>query len=167
MRLITGLFRLIVKLALLPFKLVLATLGVTFKTGYRVGTAPVRVGWKATRAAGVSGVLCFVLGLAIGLLFAPERGRYLREKLMRAIRGGGATSDDELAEKVTFELGHAPKTWHLPQPEVSVVGGNVQLRGTVPHDTARDELVRVATSVAGVTSVDDLLQVDGSSDAGE
>ncbi len=128
--------------------------------GYKVGAAPVKVGRRATRVAGVSGVVCFVLGLALGLLFAPVKGRDLRTKLQRALGRGAGLSDAELAEKVGFELGHAPRTWHLPQPEVAVVEGRVQLRGRVPHDTAREELVRVATAIPGVGGVDDLLDVE-------
>jgi hypothetical protein len=165
MRLITGLFRLFFRLMLLPFKLLFATLGITFRTGYRVGTAPVRVGWRATRAAGIAGVMCFVLGLAAGLLFAPGSGRELRQKAKRLLAGGGPLSDDELAQKVGFELGHAPRTWHLPQPEVQVSAGRVRLTGTVPHETARDELLRVAESVQGVNGVEDDLAVEAATEA--
>lgn len=170
MRLIAGLFRLVFRLILLPFKLLVALLGTslhvlagTFRVGFKVGTAPVKVGARATRLAGFSGVLLFFVGLAIGLLFAPAKGRDLRAKLQRALGQGGALTDEELAEKVAFELGHAPRTWHLPQPDVSVVQGRVQLRGKVPHDSAREELVRVAAAIQGVTGVDDLIEVEEAS----
>ena len=170
MRAISGLFRLTFRLLLLPFKLLAAVIygsaraiGGTFRVGYKVGAAPVKVGRRATRVAGFSGVVCFVLGLALGLLFAPAKGRDLRAKLQRAIGRGAGLSDAELAEKVGFELGHAPRTWHLPQPDVAVVEGRVQLRGRVPHDTAREELVRVATAIPGVGAVDDLLEVEAAS----
>jgi len=164
MRLIAGLFRLVFRLLLLPFKILLATLGGTFRVGFKMGTAPMKVGARATRLAGFSGVVCFFLGLALGLLFAPAKGRDLRAKLQRALGQGGGLSDEELAEKVSFELGHAPRTWHLPQPEVSVIEGRVQLRGQVPHDTAREELVRVAHAIQGVSGVDDLLEVEAVAD---
>jgi hypothetical protein len=167
MRFIASLFRLTFRLVLLPFKLVFVVvggaaraLGGTFRVGYTVGVAPVRVGARATRVAGFSGVICFVLGLALGLLFAPAKGRELRAKLQRVLGKGAGLSDAELAEKVGFELEHAPRTWHLPQPEVAVVEGRVQLRGQVPHDTAREELIRVATAIPGVGAVDDLLEVE-------
>jgi hypothetical protein len=167
MRFIASLFRLVFRLFLLPFKLIAAVLGSssrvlggTFRVGYKVGTSPVRVGVRATRLAGFSGVICFILGLAIGLLFAPVKGRDLRAKLQRALGQNAGLSDAELAEKVGFELGHAPRTWHLPQPDVAVIEGRVQLRGQVPHDTAREELVRVATAIQGVSGVDDLLEVE-------
>lgn len=175
MRFIGSLFRLVGRLLLLPFKLVAALLGTsgrviggTFRVGYKVGAAPVKVSATATRRAarlaGFSGVVCFFLGLAIGLLFAPAKGKDLRAKLQRALGQGGGLSDAELAEKVGFELGHAPRTWHLPQPKVDVVEGRVQLRGDVPHDTAREELVRVAAAVPGVRGVDDLLEVEVAAD---
>jgi hypothetical protein len=132
--------------------------------GFKVGTAPMKAGVRATRLAGFSGVVCFFLGLAIGLLFAPAKGKDLRVKLQRALGQGGGLSDEELAEKVGFELGHAPRTWHLPQPDVSVIEGRVQLRGRVPHDTAREELVRVAHAIQGVSGVDDLLEVEAAVD---
>jgi hypothetical protein len=160
MRLIAGLFRLVFRLLLLPFKILLATLGTSFRVGTRVGTAPIKVGFRATRLAGFSGIVCFFLGLAVGLLFAPAKGRDLRAKLQRALGQGAGLTDEELAEKVGFELGHAPRTWHLPQPDVSVIEGRVQLRGRVPHDEAREELVRVAHAIQGVAGVDDLLEVE-------
>ena len=62
MRLIAGLFRLVFRLILLPFKLLIALLGTslhvlagTFRVGFKVGTAPVKVGARATRIAGFSG----------------------------------------------------------------------------------------------------------------
>lgn len=162
MRLIKGLTYLLVRLAILPFKLAFAMLSGTFRAGMKVGGAPVKVGWRATRAAGISGVLCFLLGLAIGLFFAPAKGRDLREKLRRVVTGQSGLSDEELADRVAFELGHAPRTWHLPQPDVVVTDRRVQLRGTVPHETAREELVRVAAAIPGVAAVDDLLELDAS-----
>jgi hypothetical protein len=167
MRLIQGLVHLLVRLIVLPIKLAFALVGGTFRVGVKVGGAPARVGWRATRAAGVSGVVCFVLGLVLGLLFAPGPGRELRAKLRRLADGGAGLSDEELADRVAFELGHAPRTWHLPQPEVAVVAGRVSLMGSVPHDTARDELVRVAAAIPGVAAVDDQLQLETTASPGE
>lgn len=165
MRLVKGLVGLMVRLAWLPFRLGFALLGGSFKVGLKVGAAPVRVGWRATRAAGFTGVACFVLGLVIGLLFAPAKGRELRAKLQQRLSGGAGPTDAELAELVAFELGHAPRTWHLPQPEVSVVAGRVRLVGPVPDEAARTELVGVVAAIPGVAAVDDLLAVEGPSEA--
>lgn len=153
MRVLGGLLEALWRLLLLPIKLALALLGITFRTGVKVGTAPARVGWAATRRAGWKAVLCFFLGLALGLLFAPTSGSRLRAKLLDLVAGGGRPADPDLAEKVAFELAHAPRTWHLPQPEVTVLDGRVVLSGTAPHDVARDELERAAAAVPGVVGV--------------
>lgn len=160
MKLIKWFVRLFWRLLLLPFKILFAAVGTSFRLGTTVATAPVKVGVRATRAAGFSGIICLVLGLAIGLLVAPESGRELRAKLLARFGGPEVLSDDELAEKITFELGHAPRTWHLPQPQVYVTAGRAQLRGAVTDDEARDELVRVASAIPGVAGVEDLLDVE-------
>ena len=161
MKLIKWFIHTLWRLALLPFKALFASIGLSFKVGTKVASAPVKVGVRATRLAGISGVVCLVLGLAIGLLFAPTTGAKLRAKLLARFGvGSEVLTDDELAEKVTFELGHAPRTWHLPQPQVYVTAGRAQLRGSVSDDEARDELVRVAAAIPGVAGVDDLLEIE-------
>ena len=73
----------------------------------------------------------------------------------------GGMSDDQLVDRVRFELSHSPKTWHLPQPEVDVQAGQVVLTGTVPHETGRDDLERAAAAVPGVSGVENQLLVTG------
>ena len=73
-------------------------------------------------------------------------------------RTGGAPTD--IADRVRFELSHSPRTWHLPQPEVSVSEGAVTLTGSVPHDTAHADLERVASAVRGVVSVSNSVAVE-------
>jgi osmotically-inducible protein OsmY len=46
---------------------------------------------------------------------------------------------------------------------VAVEAGRVSLRGTVPDESARAELVNVAAAVGGVGAVDDHLEVEGTS----
>lgn len=147
-------FRLIV----LPFKVLVALFGVTARAGYRVGKFPARVGTRAARLVGLRSWVFFVAGLALGLLFAPGPGRELRAKLQRLLdqAPGG---DAELADKVAFELAHAPRTWHLDQPAVKVVDGRVRLIGSVPTSEARAELGRVAGAIPGVAGVDNHLAV--------
>jgi len=148
------------RLLVLPFKLVLASLEAAFQAGRLVGAVPVKVARGTSRVMGLRGVIGLLVGLAVGLLFAPGPGRELREKL-RALRDRrAAPSDAELAERVVFELEHAPRTWHLAQPTVTVVAGRVILSGTVGQATERDELGRVAAAVPGVAAVDNLLEVD-------
>ena len=148
----------LIRLILLPFKILLSLFGITVKVGYRVGKLPVRASTVGVRVLGFRGWLLFLLGLAIGLLFAPGPGEELRSRLSELF-GGGAEPDTDLAEKVVFELAHAPRTWHLPQPAVTVASARVTLRGAVPADETRDELARVAGAVPGITSVANELQV--------
>jgi hypothetical protein len=153
----------LIRLLLFPIKLVLRLLGFTLKVGYVSGRVPVRMSARSVRLVGFRGVLFLVIGVALGLLLAPEPGRDLRVKLQKLLEGGG-TSDADLTEKVAFELAHAPRTWHLDQPDVSVIAGRVTLRGSVPADDARDELARVAATVPGVAGVDNLVTVSSISE---
>jgi len=151
-------FRFLFRAVLLPFKLLFATLGVTFRTGFAVGKAPFRLGRGAVRVVGLRGWLLFLVGLALGLLFAPGPGRDLRDKLQGLLQGGGAP-DGDLQAKVAFELAHAPRTWHLPQPNVVVTGDRVELVGTAATAEDRDELARVAGAIPGVSGVDVVIAV--------
>lgn len=150
------LFRLIA----LPVKLAFALVGVAFKLGLWAGKLPLRVTAGTAKVVGFKGTILFGGGVAAGLMLAPGPGSELRRRLQGAVTGGAVT-DEDLAEKVAFELGHAPRTWHLPQPIVTVVGGRATLTGEVPHDEGRSELVRVASGVPGITAVvDELVVVD-------
>jgi hypothetical protein len=150
----------IVRLLLLPFKLVLAAVETAFRIGRLFGSIPLRVGRSTSRIMGVRGVIGLLVGLAVGLLFAPGPGRDLRDRVRLLLARRAAPSDAELAERVVFELEHAPRTWHLPQPTVTVVSGRVVLGGSVTQAAERDELGRVAGAVPGVAAVDNLLEVD-------
>ena len=150
----------LIRLVILPFKVLFAVFGITVKAGYRVGKIPARAGGRVASLAGIRGWVLFLAGLALGLLFAPGRGRDLRAKL-RALLDQGGDTDGGLADKVSFELAHAPRTWHLDQPGVRVVDGRVRLTGTVPTSEARAELGRVAGAIPGVAGVDNHLSVAG------
>ena len=148
----------LIRLLLLPVRLALRLVRVALKLGYVAGRVPMKVSARAGRLLGFRGWLFLIVGAIAGLLLAPKSGRELRLKLQRMLEGGGA-SDVDLAEKVSFELAHAPRTWHLDQPDVSVAAGRVTLRGSVPGDDARDELARVAGAVPGVAGVENQVTV--------
>lgn len=154
----------IVRLFLFPFRLVFGIIGSVFRIGFRLGGIPARLSGRAVRLVGIRGWLMLIVGVAVGALLAPMTGAELRAKLQSLI-GGGSDSGATLAEKVAFELAHAPRTWHLPQPAVSVRSGDVVLEGTVPDDDARDELGRVAAAIPGVARVDNRLEVEATPDA--
>ena len=147
---------LLLRLGLLPVRLALGLTGFGFKAGYRTG-----------RLVGYGRVFWIAAGVGIGLLIAPGPGRDLREKLKARIDdytgaggvGGGGGGDDELADRVRFELTHSPKTWHLQQPQVSVVAGRVTLRGEVDAEEGRGALEQAAAAVPGVQGVDNQVTV--------
>jgi hypothetical protein len=141
---------LLIRLILLPFRMVFGTTKLTFKTGYRTG-----------RLLGYRRLFVLGAGIGIGVLIAPMPGRELREKLRDLLQGQVRVPDDELGERVRFELSHSPRTWHLPQPNVDVISGRVVLAGEVPHETGRQDLERAASAVPGVAQVDNRLQIAG------
>jgi osmotically-inducible protein OsmY len=142
----------LIRLLFLPARVGVGTTKLGVKAGYRTG-----------RMLGYRRLFVFGAGIAVGLLFAPMAGRELRAKLqaMAEERRGATGIGGDLAEKVRYELSHSPRTWHLPQPEVEVVGGTVLLRGEVPHELGRTDLERTAAAVAGVVDVDNRVDVSG------
>jgi hypothetical protein len=151
--------RFLLRLLLLPVRLVLASVAVGFRAGQMVAAVPVRISSRLGRLMGLRALVALLAGLAIGLLFAPGPGRDLRDRLRALATSRNSGGDAGLADRVVFELQHAPRTWHLPQPSVTVVAGAVTLSGQVDQDAARDELGRVAGAVPGVVRVDNLIVV--------
>jgi hypothetical protein len=154
--------RFLIRLALLPFRIALAAVVTGLRVGLGLGRLPVRLTRGLGRALGRRAVATLVLGVVLGLLFAPGRGRDLRDRLKAMLAAGEIPGDATLAERITFELEHAPRTWHLPQPTVSVTDGRVVLAGRVDLEAARDELARVAGAVPGVVAVENQLVVEAS-----
>ena len=142
-----GMFTLI-RLLFLPAKVGVGTTKLGVKAGYRTG-----------RLLGYRRLVVFGLGVAVGLLIAPVTGREARAKLQELIEARRAAGGGDLADRVRFELSHAPRTWHLPQPTVEVQGATAILRGVVPHETGRADLERTAAAVAGVVDVDNHIAV--------
>jgi hypothetical protein len=138
----------LIRLLFLPARVGVGSTKLGMKAGYRTG-----------RLLGYRRIFVFGVGVAVGLLIAPTPGRELRTKIQQLLderRGRG-----DLAEKIRHELSHSPRTWHLPQPEVEVVGSTAILRGEVPHEVGRADLERTAAAVAGVIDVDNRVGVSG------
>ena len=138
----------LIRLLFLPVRVGVGSTKLGAKAGYRAG-----------RLLGVRRLVVFGAGVAVGLLVAPTSGAALRARLRGALEGRGTGTPVDLAEKVRFELSHSPRTWHLPQPMVEVVGRTAVLRGQVPHESGRADLERAAAAVAGVADVDNQLVV--------
>jgi osmotically-inducible protein OsmY len=150
----------LVRTVLFPVRLTYGVGKLSARTGYRAGKASVTGTYKAGRLLGYGRMATLAAGVGIGLLIAPTSGVELRESLRRKLdeRGGPAT-DDEIAERVRYELSHSPRTWHLPQPEVEVVSGTAILTGAAPHATGKDDLEQAAAAVTGVAGIDSRLVV--------
>lgn len=130
------------------------------KTGYKAGRLSVGSTYKVGRHVGPSRLLALGVGVGIGLLIAPTSGQELRDRLARRISSRRApASDDAVAERVRYELSHSPRTWHLPQPTVDVVGGRAILTGGAPHETGKADIERAAAAVPGVADVESRLVV--------
>ncbi len=137
----------------LPFRL----LG----TGYKVGALSARTTRRTVRFVGYRRVSLLLVGIAIGLLVAPVPGAELRARLRRTLSQLGPASPLELGDRIREELAASPRTWHLPQPGISVTEGIVTLSGDVPHATAAADLERTVREVKGVVDVDNNLTVPG------
>jgi hypothetical protein len=146
----------LIRLVFLPLRIALGLTSVTAKTSYRTG-----------RLLGYRRLFVFGVGVAVGLLLAPVPGRQLRARIQDEIekRRGGAGSGD-LGERVRFELSHSPRTWHLPQPDVEVIGGRAVLTGATPHETGKADLERAAAAVTGIIEVDNRLVIAGPNGSG-
>jgi osmotically-inducible protein OsmY len=138
----------LIRLAFLPVRLLLGTAKIGVKTGYRSG-----------RLVGYRRLTVLAAGVGIGVLVAPATGAQTRARLLALLEGARPADEGGLAEKVRYELLNSPRTWHLPQPSVEVVGRAAVLRGTVPHETGRADLERTAAAVPGVASVDNRIEV--------
>jgi osmotically-inducible protein OsmY len=139
----------LLRLIFLPAKVGVGTTKLGVKAGYRTG-----------RLLGYRRLFFFGAGVAVGLLIAPTTGRELRSRIQRLVEERRGLGGD-LAERVRYELSHSPRTWHLPQPDVEVVGGTAILRGEVPHEVGRSDLERTAAAVSGVVGVDNQVGVSG------
>jgi osmotically-inducible protein OsmY len=140
----------LLRLIFLPARVATGTTKAGVRTGFRVG-----------RRIGLRRLVVFGAGLGVGLLVAPTTGAEARARLRRALEERRPAGDGDLAERVRFELSHSPRTWHLPQPVVEVVGRTAVLRGQVPHETGRMDLERAAAAVLGVSEVHNQLVVAG------
>ena len=132
------------KLLTLPIRLALGTIGAVLRT---------------IRWVGPTRLLAFGAGVGAGLALEPKAGEQLRARLGVGSEGGPPASATDLASAVREELARSPRTWHLPQPVVTVAGNRVTLTGEVPHEEARGNLMRTAGAVHGVAAVDDRLTV--------
>jgi len=73
-----------------------------------------------------------------------------------------AVNDAAITTSINAELAKDSKLSAI-KIDVDTAQGRVALRGTAPDAASKDRATRIASSVKGVTSVDNLLTVDGKS----
>ena len=150
----------VIRVMLFPLRLGVGLGRVGARTGYRAGRMSVGSTYKVGRSVGVTRLLAFGAGVGVGLLVAPTSGPELRDRLRRRLASRGAPASDEaVAERVRYELSHSPRTWHLPQPSVTVAGGTAILTGGAPHEAGKADIERAAGAVPGVAQVESHLVV--------
>ena len=123
---------------------------------WKLFSLPPRTAIGVVRLVGVRRLFVLGVGVVIGLSVAPTTGPEFRRRMAARI---AEYRSGDLAEKVRAELSTSPRTWHLPQPAVSAVGGRVTLTGSVPHAEGREELAKTAMAVPGVMGLDNQLVV--------
>jgi hypothetical protein len=153
----------VTRMVLIPVRLTYGVGKLGVKTGYQAGRLSAGSTYRAGRFVGLSRLLAFGVGVAIGLLVAPTTGEELRDRVRRQLAARRVPATDEaVAERVRYELSHSPRTWHLPQPAVEVVGGKAILTGGAPHETGKADIERATAAVPGVAEVDSHLVVGAS-----
>lgn len=93
MKLLTFPIKVLLRLVILPIKLVLATAGLTFRAGFKAGTLPVKGSVVAGRALGLKAVVLFAAGVALGVVVGRKlgsMGAQLAEASYPDSFGGGA-----------------------------------------------------------------------------
>jgi osmotically-inducible protein OsmY len=113
---------------------------------------PIKVTGRSLRWVGLRRLVLIGLGATLALMITPVTGSEMRRRVSRLV--ARRVPDADLAARVRHELSHSPRTWHLPQPSISVLQGRVVLAGQAPHATGRADLERVVAAVPGVVSVD-------------
>jgi osmotically-inducible protein OsmY len=129
------------------------------RTALGILLLPLRFVAAVTRKIGLRRMSLLAAGAIAAVLSTPTTGAEMRRRLARL--ADRRVPDADLAARVRHELSHSPRTWHLPQPTISVLRGHVVLAGEAPHATGRADLERVVASVPGVLAVENEILIVG------
>ncbi len=88
----------------------------------------------------------------------PSSGPLIGEHHRGHIAGVGE-SQDEVEQRIRTRLGEDPRTADMPRVNVEVIDGVAELRGPAPSAEAREAAGEIASEVAGVTEVRNLIVV--------
>ena len=148
-------------LLLLPFRLAVALVAIPTRLSARLLRFSLVTTFRTTRAAVRSSIVSFLLGVGLGWFITTPTGRQAVAYVRQALGQGTAVpvDDESLAGRVRTTLAGSSRTWHLPQPDVTVAAQVVTLTGEVPHEQGRADLVATVRVIEGVASVVDQLSV--------
>jgi hypothetical protein len=145
MKLLTFPIRLLFWLVLLPIKVVLAVAGLTFRTGFKAGTLPIKGSYRASRALGLKALVLFAAGIALGVVI----GRRLGESGADLAESYGGFDRDE------------------PSPVVALVEDTVEIVETADGDVVSEtvsvtevEGAEAAAILEGIEEVEAELEVE-------
>jgi hypothetical protein len=94
MKLLTFPVKLLIRLLVLPVKVVLATAGLTFRAGFKAGTLPVKGSAVAVRSLGLKAVVLFAAGIALGVVIGRRLGSAGAELADASYPGSFGVVDD-------------------------------------------------------------------------
>lgn len=88
----------------------------------------------------------------------PSSGPLIGEQARGSVEGVGE-SQEEVAQRIRTRIGEDPRTAAMPRVNVEVVDGVAELRGPAPSAEAREAAGEIASEIAGVTEVRNLIVV--------
>jgi hypothetical protein len=88
----------------------------------------------------------------------PSAGPLIGEQHRGSVPGVGE-SQEEVEQRVRTRLGEDPRTADMPRVNVEVIDGVAELRGAAPSPEAREAAGEIASEVAGVSEVRNLIVV--------
>ncbi len=117
MKLISFPVKLLIRLVVLPVKVVLATAGLTFRAGFKAGTLPVKGSAVAVRSLGLKAVVLFVAGVALGVYVGRRLGSAGAE-LAEASYPGSFGRDDTAPVPVATLVEETIEVVETPEGEI-------------------------------------------------
>ena len=144
MRLISVPLKLLIRLVLLPLKVVLATAGLTFRAGFKAGTLPVKGTALAVRSFGVKAVLLFAAGVALGVYVGRRLGSAGVELAEASYPGDFGSTGDRVAAATSTAVA-----------EVAEVVADAEEEAEAELEAAIDTALGVTGGELGVDTADD------------
>ena len=144
MKLLTFPVKLLVRLMVLPIKVVLATAGLTFRAGFKAGTLPVKGSAVAVRTLGLKAVLLFAAGVVLGVYVGRRLGSAGAELAEASYPTDFGTSVDRMASRVPDTVA-----------EIADAAADAEEESDAELEAAIDHALGVTGGELAVDAVDD------------